>query len=75
MKVVSGVNPDYADFDEIDPDAVGAEDSYMQGDMSFDELASLVGTEEANAMKTRRYGSYEEDPSIRYLLDDIEDCS
>lgn len=74
MRVIRGVNPDYADFDEIDPDAVGAEDSYMQGVLSFEELASLVGPEEADAMKRRRYGSEEEDVSVRYLLDDIENC-
>ena len=74
MKVIRGVNPDYADYDELDPDALGAEDSYMQGELSFDELATLVGPEEANAMKMRRHGVEEEDQNIGYLLDDIEDC-
>jgi hypothetical protein len=75
MKVRVAPNPDYADFDEIDPDAIGAEDSYMQGTLSFDELATLVGPEEASAMKMRRHGIEEgEDVHMRYLLDDIGDC-
>ena len=49
MKIKTGVNPDYADFDEIDMDAAEAFDEFDAGNLSLDELKTLVGPEAASS--------------------------
>lgn len=66
MKVVRGVNPDYADYDEIDVDALEAFDEFDRGTITLDELRHLVGPEAARARAQLRY----EHPD--HLFDDPE---
>jgi hypothetical protein len=66
MKIVNGVNPDYADFDEIDVDALDALDEFDRGMVTLDELRQLIGPEAARARAQLRY----EDPES--LFDDPE---
>ena len=67
MKIVQGVNPDFADFDEIDTDAAEALGEFDQGVITFEELRHLIGSEAARARAHRRY----DDPES--LFDDPED--
>lgn len=69
MKKVTGINPDFADYDELDRDALDAVDEFHQGMLSFDELKVLVGSDTANAIKEQRYGP--DDPEA--LFDNPED--
>ena len=56
MKVQNGVNPDFADFDEIDMDAEYAIAEFDNGAITLDELKALVGSETAQAIAERRDG-------------------
>lgn len=47
MKIKRGLNPEYADFDEIDVDAAEAYDEFDAGNLTFEEFKSLVGPEAA----------------------------
>lgn len=67
MRVVRGVNPDFADFDEVDPDALEALDEFDIGMITLDELRHLIGPEAARARAEMRY----EHPDS--LFDDPED--
>lgn len=49
MKVTRGVNPDYADYDEIDPDVEDALEEYEAGVLTYEELKALIGPEAAQA--------------------------
>lgn len=67
MRVIRGVNPDFADFDEVDPDALEALDEFDRGRITLDELRHLIGPEAARARTEMRY----EHPDS--LFDDPED--
>lgn len=56
MKKVNGINPDFADYDELDADALDAVEEFHQGLLTFDELKNLVGPDAANTIKDKRYG-------------------
>lgn len=56
MKNITGINPDFADFDELDGDALDAVEEFQQGTLTFEELRNMVGPEAADAIKERRYG-------------------
>jgi len=43
MKIRNGVNPDYADFDEIDQDVEDAYEEFDAGNLTYEELKNLVG--------------------------------
>lgn len=66
-KKVTGVNPDYADYAELDTDALDAVEEFMDGQISYDELKNLVGVEAATVLKEIHFGkddpeSYFDDP-------------
>lgn len=69
MKKIVGINPDFADFDELDADALDAVEEFQQGFLTFEELKTLVGPEAAQAIKEQRYGP----DDIGALFDDPED--
>ncbi len=50
MKIKTGVNPDFADFDEIDEDAECAVQEFQMGTITLDELKALVGPEAAQSL-------------------------
>ena len=64
MKIKT-VNPDYADFDEIDEDAAEAFEEFDAGNLTLDEFKALVGPEAA-ASYAERYDDQDD------LLDDPE---
>lgn len=68
MKIKNGVNPDYADFDEIDTDVEDAILEFESGTLTFDELKALVGPEAAQSL-AEKHADY--DPYA--LFDDPED--
>lgn len=51
MKKITGINPEYADFDELDQDALDAVEEFSDGQISYDELKNLIGTETAAAIR------------------------
>ncbi len=69
MKKITGINPDFADYDELDADALDAVEEFQQGLMTYDELKNLVGHDAAQAIKEKRYGP--DDPDA--LFDNPED--
>ena len=69
MKKVTGINQDFADYDELDDDALDAVEEFQQGLLTYDELKNLVGHEAAQAIKEQRYGP--DDPDA--LFDNPED--
>ena len=56
MKKITGINPDFADYDELDGDALDAVEEFEQGVLTFEELKNLVGPETAQAIKDHKYG-------------------
>ena len=54
MKKQRGVNPDYADFDEIDEDVEDAIEGYDNGTVTADELKVMMGTDAARTIIERR---------------------
>lgn len=60
-KKITGINPDFADFDELDSDALDAVEEFQQGLLSYEELKNLVGLEAAQSIKEQRYGSDDPD--------------
>ena len=69
MQKINGINPDFADYDELDNDALEAVEEFQQGTLTFEELKALVGPEAANALKNQVYGP-DDDPEA--LFDDPE---
>jgi len=67
MRVLRGVNPDFADYDEVDLDAMEALEEFDQGMITPDELRYLIGPEAAKARTELRYDS------VDSLFDDPED--
>lgn len=67
MRVVRGVNPDFADYDEIDQDALDAIEEFDQGTITLEDLRHLIGPDAARARAELRY----EHPDT--LFDDPED--
>lgn len=65
MKVRVGVNPDWADYDELDEDALDALAEFDNGTLGYEELRTLIGDDAAKARVAERYG---EDPDD--LFDD-----
>jgi len=55
-KKITGVNPDFADYSELDTDALDAVEEFMDGQISYDELKNLVGTEAASVLKEIHFG-------------------
>ena len=72
MKRRIGINQDFADFDEIDQDAIGAEGAYRAGQLTFDELAALVGLDEAKELQDKRFGPEEVIPDVD-TFDELHD--
>lgn len=70
MKILRGVNPDFADFDEIDVDVEDALNDWNEGIISFEELSRLVGPETAENLRRIRY---EETGDEAALFDDPDD--
>ena len=68
MKIITSVNPDYADFDEIDPDVVEAIEDFYEGRITPEELKILIGPEAAQSLMDL----HEEDP-VEILFDDPEE--
>jgi hypothetical protein len=66
MKVRYGLNPDFADFDELDSDVLEAFEDYDSGSITLDELAILVGAEAAEQHASMHSDTYFQ------LLDDPE---
>ncbi len=70
-KKIVGVNPDFADFDEIDMDAEDLIAEFEQGEVTFEELKNIVGHDAARTIQERVHGepdpndpnSYFDDPS------------
>lgn len=54
MKRITGVNPDFADWDELDQDALDAVEEFADGAITFDELKNLIGPEAAAAIKEQQ---------------------
>lgn len=48
-----GINPDFADWDEIDADALEIVEEFYDGTVSFDELKAIVGTDAAQSIIDR----------------------
>jgi hypothetical protein len=69
MKKVGGINPDYADTDELDTDALDAVAEFTNGQVTFEELKNLIGPEDAEVAKNQFFGK-ENDPS--QFFDDPE---
>lgn len=55
-KKIVGVNPDFADYDEIDFDAEDLIIEFEQGTVSFDELKNIVGYDAARTIQERVHG-------------------
>lgn len=72
MKRIQGINPDFADYDELEEDAIGAEVAYREGIMTFDELSALIGFDGARVAQERKYGQDHTDPDLKTFeaLDD-----
>lgn len=66
MRVLRGVNPDFADNDELDMDALDALEEFDNGTLTLDELRHLIGPEAARSRAELRYDSSD------LLLDDPE---
>lgn len=76
MKIVRGLNPDFADFDEIDVDIEEAYEEFKNGRISYDQLKANVGPEAAQAHADRIHGmddSADDHYDIDSLFDDPED--
>lgn len=75
MKIKRGVNPDFADWDELDTDAMDAIIGFEAGTVTYEELQHLIGPEEAHKLLSRReaddMGSFFEDDDD-YDLDDFD---
>ena len=69
-KKITGINPDFADFDEIDEEALYIIEEFEQGMVSFEELKQMVGHETARTIQDRVHGS---DGNLDDLFDDPED--
>lgn len=67
MKTKNGVNPDFADFDEIDSDAADAFEEFDAGSLTYDQFKALVGAEAAAAYAEKFHGE------TGHLFDDPED--
>jgi len=65
MKKITGINPDFADYDELDDDALDAVEEFQQGVLTFEELKVLVGPETAQSIKEMKYG-IEDDPEALF---------
>jgi hypothetical protein len=68
MKVVRGINPDYADDDELDIDAMEALEDFRGCRMTFEGLKAVLGKEAAESVAAAH--GYDETSS---LFDDPED--
>lgn len=71
MKKIAGVNPDFADFDELDSDALDAVEEFQEGTITFEELRNLVGADAATSIKEQMECMEEFDPERWF--DDPED--
>lgn len=65
-----GINPDFADWDELDQDALEIVEEFYDGTVSFDELKAIVGSEAAQSIMDRM-DQDDDDPTK--LFDDPED--
>lgn len=76
MRIVRGLNPDFADFDEIDADIEDAYEEFNNGRISYDQLKVNVGPEAAQAHADRVLGTDYADEymnDISNLFDNPED--
>lgn len=54
MKKITGINPDFADQDELDEDALDAVEEFTEGQITYGELKTLIGPEAAAAIKEQQ---------------------
>jgi len=59
MRKIVGINPDFADNDELDMDALEAVEEFQEGQITYDELRALVGPETASMIKDQVYPDYD----------------
>jgi len=69
MKIISGINQDFADFDELDADALDAVAEFANGQVTFEELKNLVGVSAAEVVKAAHFG---DDNDPERFFDDPE---
>jgi hypothetical protein len=69
MKIKRGLNPDFADYDEIDTDVVEAYEDFDSGHITYEQFKAEVGPDAAAAYAEK----YAEDSAFRDLFDDPED--
>ncbi len=60
MKKITGINPDFADSDELDSAALDAVEEFTEGQITYGELKTLIGPEAASAIKEQQ-GEYDPD--------------
>ena len=68
MKVVRGINPDYADDSELDIDAMEALEDFQGGRMTYEGLKAVLGKEAAESAASQH--GYDDSSQ---LFDDPED--
>ena len=71
MKIRNGINPDFADFDEVDLDTAELIEEFGYGVYSFEELVGLLGREEAERLAAQLDAADEE--HVDRLFDDPDD--
>jgi len=47
MKKITGINPVYKVLDELDQDVLDASEEFAEGQITYDELKTLIGVEAA----------------------------
>lgn len=50
MKIKRGINPEFADYDELDDEALDAIEEFQDGSLTVWQLQALIGPEAAQAM-------------------------
>lgn len=65
-----GLNPDFADWDELDQDALEIVEDFYDGSATFEELKAIVGAEAAQSIMDKMIADGD-DPSK--LFDDPEE--
>lgn len=71
-KKIVGVNPDFADQDEIDFDAEDLIIEFEQGTVTFDELKNMVGSDTARTIQERVHGDTDPNNPASYFDDPTE---
>lgn len=69
MRIRNGLNPDFADYDEVDIDVAEAYGDFDAGNITFEQFKAEVGPEAAASYAEK----YAEDDAFGDLFDDPED--